>query len=92
MKFSTCAFQFHIQPFLYGFNLRRPSMLAGRDTVCSISYALSLAPIYTTLTLQTGSLLTFVTYNLAMHPQILARLRKEIVGSIGSDRAPLLVR
>ncbi|KIJ34660.1 hypothetical protein M422DRAFT_181873 [Sphaerobolus stellatus SS14] len=38
----------------------------------------------------TASLLTFVTYCLAMHPEALARLREEIISTIGKERAPTL--
>jgi cytochrome P450 len=37
---------------------------------------------------QTAGLLTFVAYCLAMHPEVLARLREEIIGTVGSTRAP----
>ncbi|KAF8585830.1 cytochrome P450 [Ramaria rubella] len=36
----------------------------------------------------TASLLTFTIYCLAMHPDVLSRLRKEILSSIGSTRSP----
>ncbi|KAF8577258.1 cytochrome P450 [Ramaria rubella] len=38
----------------------------------------------------TASLLTFVTYCLAMHPAVLSRLREEIINSIGQDRSPTI--
>jgi len=36
----------------------------------------------------TAGLLTFVTYCLAMHPETLARLREEIVSTVGTSRTP----
>lgn len=36
----------------------------------------------------TAGLLTFVTYCLAMHPDVLARLREEILSTVGATRAP----
>lgn len=36
----------------------------------------------------TSSLLTFVTYFMALHPEVVQRLRKEILDQVGSDRAP----
>ncbi|KAF8522182.1 cytochrome P450 [Hysterangium stoloniferum] len=38
----------------------------------------------------TASLLTFATYCLAMHPDVLARLREEVIGTVGKVRAPTL--
>jgi hypothetical protein len=37
---------------------------------------------------QTACLLTFVTYCLAMYPDVLRRLRQEILSTIGTTRAP----
>ena len=37
---------------------------------------------------QTACLLTFTIYMLAEHPEILRRLREEILTSIGPDRKP----
>ncbi|KAF8498338.1 cytochrome P450 [Gautieria morchelliformis] len=36
----------------------------------------------------TAGLLTFVTYCLAMHPDVLARLREEVLNTVGPTRAP----
>jgi len=36
----------------------------------------------------TAGLLTFATYSLAMHPDVLARLREEVVSTVGTTRAP----
>lgn len=60
-------------------------MLAGRDTVCQYS------PLFDgrlILVFQTASLLTFTTYFLAMYPEVLSRLRQEVLSSVGSNRAP----
>lgn len=36
----------------------------------------------------TSCLLTFVTYFMAMHPDVAARLRKEVADQVGLDRTP----
>ena len=60
-------------------------LLAGRDTVSifpPVRYKGSISSA------QTASLLTFVTYCLAMYPEVLRRLRQEIFETVGRVRAP----
>jgi len=59
-------------------------LLAGRDTVSIKSPFGSLA----TDNQQTACLLTFTTYCLSLHPDVLQRLREEILKTVGPDRAP----
>lgn len=65
-------------------------MIAGRDTVCYLSISQADRPHIINLLslLQTAGLLTFVIYLLSQHPNILARLREEILSQVGSTKHP----
>jgi Cytochrome P450 len=63
-------------------------MLAGRDTVRTRCASAHVKPLMAHW--QTAGLLTFTVYCLAMHPEVLARLREEIVGNVGTGRAPTI--
>ncbi|KAG6906970.1 hypothetical protein DXG01_011167 [Tephrocybe rancida] len=59
-------------------------LLAGRDTV---RYSLSAGPPLTTI-VQTTNSISYAIYMLAKHPDVLGRLRNEVLSKIGSSRRP----
>lgn len=65
------------------------ALLAGRDTVSgSVLCLIIVSHRYWILTQnksQTASLLSFVTYCLAIHPEVTTKLREEIKATLGED-------
>ena len=62
-------------------------MIAGRDTVSTISVASICFCLYSRF-LKTAATLTFAVYMIASHPAILARLREEILSKVGPSARP----
>jgi cytochrome P450 len=61
-------------------------LLAGRDTVRLLLAHLFIEML--TIPSQTASLLTYVTYCLAIYPHVRSRLREEIILTVGMTRSP----
>lgn len=62
-------------------------LIAGRDTVRS-TYPTDLSLADDTAVCQTASTLTFMLYMLSQKPQVLKRLRQEILDHVGSNTRP----
>ena len=58
-------------------------LLAGRDTVRANGQQINWAWVCSDKSRQTAGLTTFVVTMLAEHPEVLARLRKEVLDTIG---------
>ena len=63
-------------------------MVAGRDTVCAFRLLISVQRGLSVLTCQIAGTLSFAVYCLEMHPDVLKKLRVEILGIIGAERYP----
>ena len=61
-------------------------MVAGRDTVCRVSIVAPIERI--DIRFQTAATLSFVIYMLAEHPNVMERLREEILAKVGNERRP----